>query len=83
MTHLQAEGKNALQAKLTLLELQRQAETEATSVYGTPRQASKDDALKKVLKKNKKKVDQIISYLRKNAEATDSAASNQPLDQLL
>ena len=52
VTHLQAEGKNVLQAKLTLLELQRQAESEASSVHGTPQQASTDDALKKVLKNN-------------------------------
>jgi hypothetical protein len=68
---------------LTLLELQRQAETEASSVYGTPQQASTDDALKKVLTKNKNKIEQIIGYLKTNAEATDSVASTQPLQQLL
>ena len=45
----------------------------------TPQQASTDDALKKVLKKNKKTVEKIIGYLKTNAEATDTAASNQPL----
>ena len=64
---------------MTLLELQRQAESEASSVHGTPQQASTDDALKKVLKKNKKTVEKIIGYLKTNAEATDTAASNQPL----
>jgi len=82
VTHLQAEGKTVLEAKLTLLELQRRAETEASSVHGTPKQASTDDALKKVLEKNSKRVDQIIGYLKTNAEATDVAAT-QPLQQLL
>ena len=52
-------------------------------MHGTPQQASTDDALKKVLKKNKKTVEKIIGYLKTNAEATDTAASNQPLQQLL
>ena len=34
VTHLQAEGKNVLHAKLTLLELQKKAQTEASSVHG-------------------------------------------------
>ena len=66
VTHLQAEGKNVLQAKLTLLELQRRAETEASSVHGATLPKVTDDSLKKALEQNKDQVNQILGYLKKN-----------------
>ena len=83
VTHLQAEGKNVLEAKMTLLNLQKKAQDGASTVEGASAAKTSDDLLKASLEHNSEEVSQILGYLSKNSEQIAVKSQDHSLETLL
>ena len=83
VTHLQAEGKNVLEAKMTLLNLQKKAQDAASTVQGASAAQTSEDLLRTSLEQHSEEISQILGYLSKNSEQIAVKAPDHSLEALL